>query len=143
MSAPTETQPSMCLYEESAVMIVCVDCVDGECVWTVGVNSVCVGCVVGLCLCLDKDWGEAKHSGSVHASRHSCAGFDSWRSRNFSMLLRLVSGQQRLDNVNRTHLVQASGSPVLQKNTLDKEMRRKAAPRVGSGSKGHIRVTLG
>ena len=28
----------------------------------------------------------------------------------------LDNGQQRLENVNRTHLVQASGKPVLQKN---------------------------
>ena len=56
---------------------------------------------------------------SVHASGPSCPGFDSWRSRNFflrkncrccrgsltALLLRSVSGQQRLDNVNRTHLV--------------------------------------
>ena len=28
------------------------------------------------------------------------------------------SGQQRLDNINQTHLVQASGKPVLQKKTI-------------------------
>ena len=33
-----------------------------------------------------------------------------------ALLLRSVSGQQRLDNFNRTHLVQAQGRPVLPKN---------------------------
>ena len=35
-----------------------------------------------------------------------------------ALLLRSVSGQQRLDNVNQTHLVPASGRPVLKKGSL-------------------------
>ena len=52
-------------------------------------------------------------------------GFDSWRSQPLSMLLRLIggaaaesSGQQRLNFIDRIHLVLVSGKLVLQKRIV-------------------------
>ena len=50
-------------------------------------------------------------------------GFDSWRSKEFLMLLRFIDGtalysEQSFDNVIWTHLVLASGKQVLQKEAV-------------------------
>ena len=80
--------------------------------------------------------GAAQHSGSVRASGATdpaAPGLNPGVPKKFSeeklsMLLRLIdsaaaqsSVQQRLDNVNQTHLVQASGKLVLQKREWTKK----------------------